>query len=240
MMSATLWVWDSQGIYQFYFVRNWFYSLIWNGSNCLISFKRNTACVKCFSLTSLILAIIIWFCTFMCIMLRSMCALSIRPSCERWCQILVLFWLHTKRTQNWMKTMRPPTTTITNTIDIRICSNNHSNLARVANMPVERYASEYNMKHGKRGMAIIFNHEHFEVLSLKSRAGTNVDCENLKNTLDRLHFDVTVYKDYRFNEIQQKIEECKWWVIVMFFFVENRNVYKWIQELWRHYFVNDL
>lgn len=74
-------------------------------------------------------------------------------------------------------------------------------------MPVERYASEYNMKHGKRGMAIIFNHEHFEVMSLKARAGTNVDCENLRNTLDRLHFDVTVLKDLRFSEIQHHIEQ---------------------------------
>lgn len=77
-------------------------------------------------------------------------------------------------------------------------------------MPVERYASEYNMKHGKRGMAIIFNHEHFEVMSLKARAGTNVDCENLRNTLDRLHFDVTVLKDLRFSEIQHHIEQSNW------------------------------
>lgn len=74
-------------------------------------------------------------------------------------------------------------------------------------MPVERYASEYNMKHGKRGMAIIFNHEHFEVMSLKPRAGTNVDCENLRNTLDRLHFDVTVLKDLRFSDMQHHIEQ---------------------------------
>lgn len=91
-----------------------------------------------------------------------------------------------------------------------LCSNNSSNIiSRVARMPVERYASEYNMKHGKRGMAIIFNHEHFEVMSLKARAGTNVDCENLRNTLDRLHFDVTVLKDLRFSDIQHHIEQCK-------------------------------
>lgn len=91
-----------------------------------------------------------------------------------------------------------------------LCSNNSSNsISRVAHMPVERYASEYNMKHGKRGMAIIFNHEHFEVMSLKARAGTNVDCENLRNTLDRLHFDVTVLKDLRFADIQHHIEQSK-------------------------------
>jgi hypothetical protein len=39
----------------------------------------------------------------------------------------------------------------------------------IARMPVERYASEYNMQHLKRGYAIIFNHENFEIPSLKSR-----------------------------------------------------------------------
>lgn len=86
-------------------------------------------------------------------------------------------------------------------------NNNHHHT--VAQMPVERYASEYNMNHSKRGLAIIFNHEHFDVMSLKSRAGTNVDCENLRQTLDRLHFDVTVLKDLRFNDIQQYIEQSK-------------------------------
>lgn len=91
-------------------------------------------------------------------------------------------------------------------------------------MPVERYASEYNMKHGKRGMAIIFNHEHFEVMSLKARAGTNVDCENLRNTLDRLHFDVTVLKDLRFSDIQHHIEQSKCCLHTAFYKVPNKLV----------------
>lgn len=77
-------------------------------------------------------------------------------------------------------------------------------------MPVERYASEYNMKHLSRGMAIIFNHEHFDIQSLKSRTGTNVDCENLKNTLERLSFEVTVHRDKRYNEIMEVVDQCKW------------------------------
>lgn len=76
-------------------------------------------------------------------------------------------------------------------------------------MPVDRYASEYNMKHTRRGMAIIFNHEHFDIQSLKSRTGTNVDCENLKNTLERLSFDVTVHRDKRYNEIIDAVDRCK-------------------------------
>lgn len=75
-------------------------------------------------------------------------------------------------------------------------------------MPVERYASEYNMKHNRRGFAIIFNHENFEIMSLKPRTGTNVDCLNLQNTLQRLDFDVCVHKDFTFQQIQQRIEEC--------------------------------
>lgn len=74
-------------------------------------------------------------------------------------------------------------------------------------MPVERYASEYNMSHKKRGMAIIFNHEYFEIPSLKPRAGTNVDCDNLCQSLSNLHFDVSIYKDYRLKEIQSVVEE---------------------------------
>lgn len=75
-----------------------------------------------------------------------------------------------------------------------------------AEMPVGRYATDYNMSHKNRGMAIIFNHEHFEVPSLKSRAGTNVDCENLHQSLTRLHFDVKVYKDLSIKEIHAVVE----------------------------------
>lgn len=74
-------------------------------------------------------------------------------------------------------------------------------------MPVDRNAAEYNMRHSKRGMAIIFNHEHFDIPSLKSRTGTNVDCENLRHSLERLQFDVFVHKDLRYGDIQQKVEE---------------------------------
>lgn len=87
------------------------------------------------------------------------------------------------------------------------CSRNNANNARFARMPTERYASEYNMRHNKRGMAIIFNHEHFDIPSLKSRTGTNVDCENLRHSLEYLQFDVIVYKDMRYADIHQKIEE---------------------------------
>lgn len=74
-------------------------------------------------------------------------------------------------------------------------------------MSVERYATEYNMNHKKRGIAIIFNHEHFDLYSLKTRAGTNVDAENLFQTLIGLNFEVRIKKDFRFTEIHDEIRE---------------------------------
>uniref|UniRef100_A0A1Q3EXQ9 Putative caspase n=1 Tax=Culex tarsalis TaxID=7177 RepID=A0A1Q3EXQ9_CULTA len=76
-----------------------------------------------------------------------------------------------------------------------------------ARMPVDRYASDYNMNHAKRGLALIFNHEHFEIPQLKSRAGTNVDCENLASTLKHLDFDVRVYKDMKLRDMQKEVEK---------------------------------
>lgn len=77
-----------------------------------------------------------------------------------------------------------------------------------ARMTTDRHAAEYNMRHKNRGLALIFNHEHFEVPTLKSRAGTNVDCENLARCLKQLDFDVTIYKDCRFKELQRIIESA--------------------------------
>ena len=74
-------------------------------------------------------------------------------------------------------------------------------------MPTERFATHYNMNHRKRGLALIFNHEHFEIPQLRSRAGTNVDCENLREALEALHFDVSIYKDLKLRDIQKKVDE---------------------------------
>ncbi|CAG9856043.1 unnamed protein product [Phyllotreta striolata] len=75
----------------------------------------------------------------------------------------------------------------------------------VARMPVERNATHYNMNHRKRGLAIIFNHENFECGNLKSRAGTEADCKQLKGCLSNLHFDVHVYKDLTAYEVEDRI-----------------------------------
>lgn len=109
-------------------------------------------------------------------------------------------------------------------------------------MPVERYASEYNMKHVRRGMAIIFNHEHFDIQSLKSRTGTNVDCENLKNTLERLSFDVTVHRDKRYNDIMSIVDTCKCAIscisILCVYFPFSKLCYAWhYTSLEKNYFL---
>ncbi|KAH0552661.1 caspase-1-like [Cotesia glomerata] len=73
--------------------------------------------------------------------------------------------------------------------------------------PTEKYASHYNMSHPKRGFAIIFNHEFFNVSnSLKPRTGTNVDCENLIATLKSLAFDVFDYHNLNHRDIVKHLE----------------------------------
>ncbi|KAM7360114.1 death related ICE-like caspase [Cochliomyia hominivorax] len=83
---------------------------------------------------------------------------------------------------------------------------NTSSYNYTAIMPTDRHAVEYNMRHKNRGLALIFNHEHFMVSTLKSRSGTNVDCDNLARCLKQLDFDVRVYKDYTYHEIKHQIE----------------------------------
>lgn len=77
-----------------------------------------------------------------------------------------------------------------------------------APMPVERDAVFYNMNHPKRGLALIFNHENFDVAGLKPRAGTAEDCQNLKKCLSELGFDVHIYKDLKYHAIEGHIVEA--------------------------------
>lgn len=63
------------------------------------------------------------------------------------------------------------------------------------------------MDHPKRGIAIIFNHEHFSINHLKERTGTNVDCENLKATLASLGFTIQVYENYTSKQLGNVLQE---------------------------------
>ncbi|CAG9096424.1 Caspase-1 [Plutella xylostella] len=76
-----------------------------------------------------------------------------------------------------------------------------------AKMPVDRNAPYYNMNHKKRGMAIIFNHEHFDIHSLKSRSGTNVDSDNLSRVLKGLGFQVSVMNNLKSADVNRYIQQ---------------------------------
>lgn len=78
---------------------------------------------------------------------------------------------------------------------------------RVAKMPVDRYSAYYNMKHKNRGMAIIFNHELFDIHSLKPRTGTHVDCNNLAKVLKSLGFSVTILHDLKAEDVNRYIHQ---------------------------------
>jgi len=77
-----------------------------------------------------------------------------------------------------------------------------------AKMPVDRDSELYNMNHRRRGHAIIFNHKNFDPrLGLKTRNGTDADRDNLRITLRQLDFEVKVFNDASFKQIEQVLED---------------------------------
>ncbi|NXS80936.1 CASP6 protein, partial [Erpornis zantholeuca] len=70
-------------------------------------------------------------------------------------------------------------------------------------------AVEYKMNHQKRGVAFIFNHEHFSWrLMMIDRRGTMADRNNLKRCLTDLGFEVRLFDDLTANDVRQKISEA--------------------------------
>ena len=53
----------------------------------------------------------------------------------------------------------------------------------------------YNLTRGKR-LAIIFNHEFFKN-GMSQRKGTQEDCEAIKNTFQKLSFEVQLHNDLK-------------------------------------------
>ncbi|XP_050345157.1 caspase-1-like isoform X1 [Nymphalis io] len=86
-------------------------------------------------------------------------------------------------------------------------SHDSSSARRYARMPVDRNAPFYNMNHKNRGMAIIFNHEHFDIHSLKSRTGTNVDSDNLSKVLKNLGFRVTILHNLKSGDVNKYLQQ---------------------------------
>uniref|UniRef100_A0A182T7T8 Caspase n=1 Tax=Anopheles maculatus TaxID=74869 RepID=A0A182T7T8_9DIPT len=74
---------------------------------------------------------------------------------------------------------------------------------------IERYAAYYPMNHKRRGMALLFSHNKYNVrnVPLPVREGSAVDCKRLKETLDLFGFDVKVYQDFKLEEIKAIVEK---------------------------------
>ncbi|KAJ1521350.1 hypothetical protein ONE63_003026 [Megalurothrips usitatus] len=78
-----------------------------------------------------------------------------------------------------------------------------------ARMPVDRNAVYYNMNHRRRGLAILFNHEHFDGhQNLKARSGTNVDLDNLKECLAELGFEIWSFHDRTSAQVSEIINKA--------------------------------
>ncbi|KAM3963460.1 caspase-1 [Aphomia sociella] len=86
-------------------------------------------------------------------------------------------------------------------------SHGSSEKPRHAKMPVNRNSPYYRMDHKRRGVAIIFNHEFFDIHSLKARTGTNVDSDNLARVLKGLGFRVTIFNNLRYHELNDRVQE---------------------------------
>ena len=87
-------------------------------------------------------------------------------------------------------------------------------------MPVEKDAEEYNMKHKRRGKAVIFNHDEFEDKSLH-RHGSAVDVRVLTETYEALEFEVVVHHNLNFADIKIAIAKRKF----------KQGVLNWTQAL---------
>ncbi|XP_055590348.1 caspase-like [Uranotaenia lowii] len=66
---------------------------------------------------------------------------------------------------------------------------------------IERYMACYPMNHKNRGKAIIFTHAVFEDEKLPTREGEKEDCQLLNESLERLGFEVVIYRDQRLKDI---------------------------------------
>ncbi|KAL7982034.1 hypothetical protein Chor_001091 [Crotalus horridus] len=67
---------------------------------------------------------------------------------------------------------------------------------------------EYKMKHKRRGLALIFNHERFFwQLALPDRRGTCADRDNLNRSLTELGFEVKCFNDLRAEEVLHNIHD---------------------------------
>ncbi|XP_060729019.1 caspase-6-like isoform X2 [Tachysurus vachellii] len=62
---------------------------------------------------------------------------------------------------------------------------------------------EYEMNHKRRGLALIFNHEHFQFFC--ERRGTKIDRDNLKQRFQALGFEVNIHDNKNKTEVLEEI-----------------------------------
>jgi caspase-like apoptosis-related cysteine protease len=65
----------------------------------------------------------------------------------------------------------------------------------------ERDAEEYNMCHPRRGVALIFNHHHFDRMA--NRSGSSKDCKKLSVQLESLGFEIKMYQDLSYAQLSE-------------------------------------
>jgi hypothetical protein len=67
---------------------------------------------------------------------------------------------------------------------------------------------EYNMNNPKRGIALVFNHEH--VLHHARRSGTANDRISVERSLRRLGFQTEIFDDLETNEVEGELTRGEW------------------------------
>lgn len=103
----------------------------------------------------------------------------------------------------------------------------------MAKMPSERDDMFYNMNHKRRGIALIFNHEHFEIDKLRSRTGTSVDAGNFKRILQNLGFEVILHNDLKTRKIFEEVNKGRFTVIINYkkIFLLNYSIFFFFLQL---------
>lgn len=67
---------------------------------------------------------------------------------------------------------------------------------------IDRY---YDMTNKKRGIALILNHHEFKLM--RPRNGTHVDEARLRNTFERLDFQIIVENDLKYDDVKKKLDK---------------------------------
>uniref|UniRef100_A0A1B6KQU7 Caspase family p20 domain-containing protein n=1 Tax=Graphocephala atropunctata TaxID=36148 RepID=A0A1B6KQU7_9HEMI len=76
----------------------------------------------------------------------------------------------------------------------------------VVERPLTESDAHYAMDHGRRGVAAIFNQEHFLQSGVHDRKGSQQDCHSLVRSFSRLGFDVETFLDLELAEIEHTLE----------------------------------